>query len=514
MRWCWGLDSENKPVLRYSEEPDFFSENIRLFGVPQNRLDLVMRRYSFLILFALVLITPFVRRLFLGAATSSPAKPGSLRLNIITAHAESIRREFADAFRAWHLKNYGSDVDIDYTALGSGDIPKVFQDKAETIFPKLGTYQIDLAWGGGDYLFDVQLKAYLQGVQLDPALMAAAFPNPELNGLPLYDLKSKPPKWFGSALASFGITYNRDVLRYLKLPEPKTWTDLSDPRYAGWIVAADPTRSTSAKQAFLAIVEKAMADASAHGESEDIGWARGMGQIRLIAANVRNFTDGSSTVPGIIATGDAAAGMTIDYYGRSEVEAIGHNRLGYVQPFGATVTNPDPIAMIAGAEHAVVAKRFIEFVLSPQGQLLWNKRVGTQYGPKSTNLRRLPIMPSVYADMSDFTDKDDPFKSAGGFNKSDAREKTFGIIGELLETSCMDCLEELRDTRAAILASPRAKELDQKLGLFPFDQKEAIRRGGLFKIATPVEKLALKRAWVEEFRSEYDRLRVEAGLGK
>jgi iron(III) transport system substrate-binding protein len=475
-----------------------------------------MRRYSLIILFALVLIVPFILQLFLGAAkTTSPLKPGALRLNIITAHAESIRREFADAFRAWHQKKYGQDVDIDYTSLGSGDIPRVFQDKAETIFPKLGTYQIDLAWGGGDYLFDVQLKPYLQGVDLDPGLMHEAFPNPMLNGLPLYDIHNKSPHWFGSALASFGITFNRDVLRYLKLPDPKTWTDLSDPRYAGWIVAADPTRSTSAKQAFLAIVEKAMADSSAHGESEDIGWARGMGEIRLIAANVRNFTDGSSTVPGIIATGDAAAGMTIDYYGKSEVEAVGGNRLGYVQPFGATVTNPDPIAMIVGAEHKTVAERFIEFVLSRQGQELWNKRVGTVNGPKSTNLRRLPIMPSVYEDMSDFTDKDDPFKSAGGFNKSDAREKTFGIIGELIETSCMDCLEELRDTRRAILASPKAaKALDQKLGMFPFDQQEALRRAAFFKAATPVEKLALKRAWVEEFRSEYDRLRVEAEVGR
>ncbi len=206
--------------------------------------------------------------------------------------------------------------------------------------------------------------------------------------------------------------------------------------------------------------------------------------------------------------------MTIDYYGRSEVEAVGANRLGYVQPVGATVTNPDPIAMVMGAEHPVVAQRFIEFVLSQQGQLLWNKRVGTPFGPKSTNLRRLPIMPSVYADMSDFTDKDDPFKSSGGFNKSDAREKTFGIIGELIEVSCMDCLEELRDTRAAILASPHAKELDARLGIFPFDQKEALRRAAVFKVATPVEQLALKRAWAEEFRSEYALLRVDAQLGK
>jgi spermidine/putrescine-binding protein len=287
---------------------------------------------------------------------------------------------------------------------------------------------------------------------------------------------------------------------------------LSRPGYAGWVVAADPTRSTSAKQAFLAIVEKAMADSSARGESEDIGWARGMGQIRQICANVRNFTDGSSTVPGIIASGDAAAGMTIDYYGRSEVEAVGEDRLGYVQPAAATVINPDPIAMVRGAEHREVAKRFIEFVLSRQGQLLWDTEAGKPGGPRSTNLRRLPIMPSVYSDLTNFTDKEDPFKSAGGFNKSAAREHTFGIIGELIETSCMDCLDELCQTRKEIRKSKRVKELDARLGMFPFDQKEALRRGDLYKTANPVQKLALKRAWVEEFESEYQRLRVEAEM--
>jgi ABC-type Fe3+ transport system substrate-binding protein len=469
-----------------------------------------MRRWILVILFALTLLTPFVLRLVLGASTTSAPAPGAVQLTIITAHSEGICREYADAFRKWHKEKYGSDVYVDYIGLGSGDIPKVFKDRAEVLYPKLHTYQIDLAWGGGDFLFDHQLRPYLQGVKLDPALMQAVYPKPTLNGLPLYDVKDTPPIWFGSALASFGITYNRPVLRYLDLPDPKTWTDLSAPAYAGWVIAADPTRSTSAKQAFLAIVEKAMADASSHGESEDIGWARGMGQIRLIAANVRAFTDGSSTVPGILASGDGAAGMTIDYFGRSEVEAVGDNRLGYVQPAGATVINPDPIAMIQGAEHRQVAQHFIEFVLSGQGQMLWNTRAGAPGGPRTTNLRRLPIMPAAYRDMSNFTDQDNPYVSAGGFNKSDAREKTFGIIGELIQASCINCLEDLRQTRKQILASRDSQKLDARLGMFPFDQKEALRRMAKYQKASPVDQLAMMRGWTDEFKNEYAKLRADA----
>jgi ABC-type Fe3+ transport system substrate-binding protein len=342
--------------------------------------------------------------------------------------------------------------------------------------------------------------------------MAAAYPKPDLGGVALYD-PSTPPAWFGSALSSFGILYNKDVLRYLGIAEkdwPKTWRDLSDPRYRGWLVMADPTRSASAKTVFMVIAERAMADASAAGRSEDEGWADGMGLIRQLAANARLFTGSSEAVPGMVASGDAAAAMSIDFYGRAQVEAIGEQRMAYVEPLGATAINPDPIAVVKGAPHPELARHFIEFVLSPQGQLLWNTRPGAPGGPKETALRRLPIMPSAYAHSENFTDKVNPFQQAGGFNTSNARKGTFSILGELIEFSCMDLLDELRDTRAAILASPRAKELDARLGKFPFGQKEALRRLNEWKPASPAKRLALQRNWTSEFREEYRKLREEA----
>jgi iron(III) transport system substrate-binding protein len=473
----------------------------------------MIRKLSIPALFVIVLGTPFLLRLVMGVSTSESAGPDAVKLVIITSHAEGIRREFADAFRAWHKTKYGKDVAIDFIDYTSEDMRRYLSDKNQLYSAAHPTLDVDLAWGGGDYLFDQQLKkdGVLEPATINPAVMAAAFPSPTLNGLPLYDLNSKPPYWIGTALSGFGITFNRDVLRYLGLPDPVTWSDLADPKYAGWVICADPTRSNSAKQAFMAIVERAMADAKAAGESEDKGWARGMGTVRLIASNGRIFTDASSTVPGLIASGDGAAGMTIDYYGRAEVEAVGGNRLGYVQPAAATIINPDPIAMVKGAPHADIAIRFIEFVLSPEGQRLWDKRAGTPGGPRTTNLRRLPIMPSVYKNTADLVDPDDPFTSSAGFNKSPAREKqTFNILGELIQASSINCLDELRETRREILASPRAKELDAKLGVFPFEQPEANRRQTDYAAASPVKRLEMMRAWTREFQDEYRSLREQA----
>jgi ABC-type Fe3+ transport system substrate-binding protein len=485
-----------------------------------------MRRYLIAILFVLVLVTPFVLRRLLGE--TSVAKPSSTAtpLVVITPHSEEIRREFAGAFSAWYKEKFNQDVYIDYIGLATEDIRRLMDDRRDTLYQDgKGSYGIDVAWGGGDYVFDVQLKPHLKGVAIDPAILARAFPNPTLNGLPLYDLSNKPPHWYGAALSGFGITYNRPVVRYLqkldpRTPEPKTWTDLGAPGYFGWLALADPGRSASSKQAFMAIVERAMVDAHDHGKTEDEGWQIGMGQVRMICSNARTFASGSSLIPGMIATGDAAAGTTIDYYGRSEVQAMGEDRLAYVQPVGATIINPDPIAMVLGVEnHApgreIIARRFIEFVLSEQGQLLWNKKAGSPGGPKKDNLRRLPIMPSVYDDMSDFTDKDNPYTSAAGFNKSPKREGTFGILGEIIDASCVDCLPELQQTRKVIESMKngnRRRELEARLGRFPYDQKEALVRGAIWKKASPVEQLAIKRAWTDEFKAEYERLRTEASV--
>jgi iron(III) transport system substrate-binding protein len=467
-----------------------------------------MSKYLFILLFLIVLVTPFMIRRAVGTGAPPSAGAGSTPLLIITPNGEGIRREFSDAFNAWHQKKYGTTVDVRYVLFGgASDIVKYFEATKPT-YQQLGTYKVDLAWGGGDVLFDMQLKkpGYLQPLTLDPAVMAKAFPKPDLGGLALYD-RSKPPSWFGTALSSFGICFNRDVVRYLGLPDPKTWNDLANPKYAGWIIAADPTTSSSAKAAFLAVVERAMADASAKGKSEDDGWADGMGLLRQIAANCREFTDGSGVVPNLIGAGDVAAGMTIDFYARSQAAAIGSNRMGYVEPANATVINPDPIALIKGAEHAELAKQFITFVLSEEGQRLWKQNSGTEGGPRKTALWREPIMPSIYDLPADLlTDTVNPFHATSTFNKSMAREQTFGIIGELLQFSCMDLLDDLRQTRKVILDHHR-EDLDARLGKFPFGQAEAIERGKQWAAASPMARLDLARRWRTEFRAEYQNLR-------
>jgi spermidine/putrescine-binding protein len=260
----------------------------------------------------------------------------------------------------------------------------------------------------------------------------------------------------------------------------------------------------------MVLVERAMVDAKSQGRSEDEGWARGMGLLRQIAANARLFVDSGSSPSAIVGNGDVAASMVIDFYARATIEQLGEDRMGYVEPANATAINPDPIALVKGAEHRETAIHFIQFVLSEEGQKLWIVRAGAPGGPTQTSLRRLPIRRSVYEHPENFSDNVNPFVSASQFNTSNSRKKTFGFLGDLMQFSMMDVLDDLRETRRVILASPHAAELDAKLGIFPFDQAEALRRADQYQHASAVRRMALQRQWTDEFRDEYRRLRQEA----
>jgi ABC-type Fe3+ transport system substrate-binding protein len=537
--------------------------------------------YVLALLVLLVLTLPFI---FRGVTTMSPREvvrsgPAD-QLVIMTPHLETVRRKFDRAFSAWYARKYQRAVSIEYLTFQGGEIVKFFQ-ASEVAYSRSGTYNVDLVWGGSDSMFtDVLQGKYLDKVSLGPAVMAAAFPAPDIGGVPLYDPDPVDgPRWFGAALSSFGILYNRELLAYLHLPEPRTWADLADPRYRGWLELADPTRSASAKAALMVIVEREMETATRQNRSQEDAWTRGMGLIRQIAANARGFTAAASELPGFVSNGDAAAAMSIDFYARAQVAAVGCDarderanacaggcdarvarvgprgqpraddeqanacaggcdarvarvrprgqpradgeqadacaaggRVGYVEPQGATMVTPEPIALVRGAQHADTARRFIEFILSDTGQRLWITKPGPGETPEMA-LQRLPIVRSVYDNPVNFTEFTNPFTTAGGFNTKPSRRARFGLMDELIALCCIDLLAELRETRKEIVDSPRAADLDAKLGTFPVDQA-ASRAGmevhGRMLKGKPEDWLTLQRQWREQFRAEYRVLRRAA----
>lgn len=392
---------------------------------------------------------------------------------------------------------------------------------------------IDLFFGGGAYDFERQASAGLlvatdASGQFGPGALAEQYPGwfsdavmpASFSGEPFRDTKFR---WVGTVLSAFGICYNRDVLERLGIREPPDeWSDLEDPRYLGQIALADPTKSGSTTKAFEMLVQERIQTLARkrglEGEAAvAAGWNDAMRLILRISGNSRYFTDSSAKVPRDVAQGDAAVGMCIDFYGRSYNElhrdpTTGTSRVEFVMPRGGTSIGADPIGMLRGAPHPELAHRFIEFVLSPEGQAIWNYRAGVPGGPARHALRRPPIRRDFYNDSNraKMTDPDfDPYLAAAGFTyHPEWTGSLFAALRFVIRAACMDPHDEQQLAWQTLVAAGLPPE-----GLARFEEVSSISYEVVIEKIAPalrdndkVAQVRLGRELSSHFREHYERI--------
>lgn len=389
------------------------------------------------------------------------------RINIITPHNETIRREFGEAFQAWWEEKTGETVYVNWlTPGGTSEIRKILNGKYEAA-KKVGDegIGIDVFFGGGDYDFRKQADAgHLAKLEVfekhpkwfDKNVIPASF-----TGETYY---APDHTWVGVCLSRFGICYNVDSLKRLKIEPPTKWSDLGDPKYFGNIALADPSKSGSVSRAFEMLIQEQMHKSMATlkrrpGETREqldmrarsTGWDNGINLIQRIAANARYFTDSSTKIPHDVAQGNAAAGMCIDFYGRTYEEMLkkgdGSTRMRWISPKGGTSMSVDPVAVMKGAPDPEIAQGFVEFLLTKRGQLLWNAKPGTPAGTKYRALRRMPVRKDVYTkeNMEHFADPSNPYDEVGGFvYLSELTGKGFKSIQFIIRVMCLDSHQEIK----------------------------------------------------------------------
>jgi len=489
------------------------------------------KRIGILLVLAFVLAIPFLLR-----REGELVAPDALPLVILSPHNKAIQYEYEQAFRKWHRARYGRDVDIDWRNLGGTSEIVRFIDgeyEARKDLPEAGI-GVDLFFGGGQYDHGKQArKGHTVPCGLrdrHPEWLAEEVLPINISGEWLYD---KGDRWYGCCLSSFGLCYNEDVLRDKAINiVPRQWEDLGHPELFREIALADPTKSGSITKAFEMLIQQQMAleVAAAKLAPEEAGdavlsagWARAMRAIRMIAGNARYFTDSASKVPIDVSHGNAAAGMCIDFYGRFQSETVERNenttRMKYVTPIGGSSVSADPISMLRGAPHAELARQFIDFCLSPDGQKLWNYRVGTPGGPERYALRRLPIRKDMYAPehrryMSDAQVY--PFQTARAFTyQPQWTARLFGLIRVLIRTMCMDTHRELQTAWKAIIARGGPDACPEAMRILcelpPEAGYEQARTETVKRMRDKLEEVRLVRRWVLFFRQQYRAAAAAAG---
>ncbi|HKY10094.1 MAG TPA: extracellular solute-binding protein [Candidatus Binatia bacterium] len=322
----------------------------------------------------------FLRVLGLSVAFSCclPAIGLADKLVLISPHWEGIRYEFERAFKARYQKETGRTVEFDWMDVGGSSetlryVESEFRNKPRGI-------GIDVIFGGGYDPYLALKKAELLERYVLPKPLLEKIP-PKLTGVPLYDPEHT---WYGATLAGFGIIYNKAVLGLTKLPLLTTWEDLASPQAFGWVGSSDPRKSGSVHMVYEIILQA-------------YGWEKGWRIITGMGANVRNFTNAASQIPKDVAIGEVAYGLAIDFYAWAQVKEAGEDKIGFLMPNNLTIITPDAIGILKGAPNLEVAKAFIRFVTSEEGQKLWLLVEKAPDGPQRFQLNRFSVLPSLYA---------------------------------------------------------------------------------------------------------------------
>jgi ABC-type Fe3+ transport system substrate-binding protein len=297
---------------------------------------------------------------------------------------------------------------------------------------------IDLFFGGGTPPFRTLAKAgLLEPNSLDPEALQGI---PEfLGGARVF---SAAEGWYGAALSGFGILYNQALLKQKGLPAPTSWADLAEPQAWGWVAMVDPRGSGSAHVIYEIILQR-------------FGWEKGWRMLAGISANASHFTKGASAVLPLISAGEAAYTIAIDQYAWSLIEKLGRERVDFILPAGETVTTPDPIAILKGAPHPELARRFATFVLSEPCQRLWSLKAGVPGGPRAQSLNRMGVRPEVAAGLDTATSfvRGNPFAEAArqSWTYSDSlTESRWALVNDAIGLWMVDNHDAARDAYAAL----------------------------------------------------------------
>lgn len=444
-----------------------------------------------------------------------------------------------------------------------GAAADIWRDFRTNDSPSVASSRIDVFFGGGTYDHG---RAAEQGLTVPPWPDGAVPPGivADADGNELIPETLSGDVWrtdyfYGAVLSTFGICSNPDRLRDIGASAPPaTWYDLARPEFFGQVGVTDPTKSGSVAKAFEMIVQQVMADsvrAAGYADADidaneaaiaadpslvapggalaayqgvvENAWAKGMDLVRLIGANARYFTDSAGKVPIDVGMGAIATGIAIDFFGRFQAEYArtpdGVARLEYLTPRGGSCVSADPLSLMRGAPNRELGVRFIEYVLSPEGQALWNARPGTEGGTRRYAIRRLPIRRDFYpSDNPAFRDtygryapimSDDlaspdvnPYELARNFTyrlRWSARH--FGVQRDLVRAICIDSGDELRAAWKAVIdhggpeANPEAMAL---IGALP-TRPVPVTWASATREYRAIPRLDYMREWTAEMRANY-----------
>ncbi|MEK1887041.1 MAG: ABC transporter substrate-binding protein [Phyllobacterium sp.] len=163
-----------------------------------------------------------------------------------------------------------------------------------------------------------------------------------------HDSYDSEKTYFGSKLITTGIAYNTGAAA-----KPEHWADLTKPEYKGMIVMPSPLYSGAAAYMLSGFAEK-----------PDLGWD----YFEKLKANEVVSVRGNGAVLKSVASGEKPYGILVDFMALN-AKAKG-SPVEFVFPSEGVPAVTEPVAIMSTAKNVPAAEKFVDFILSDEGQKL------------------------------------------------------------------------------------------------------------------------------------------------
>ncbi|HEY0385257.1 MAG TPA: extracellular solute-binding protein [Pyrinomonadaceae bacterium] len=278
---------------------------------------------------ALVLLFLFI----VALACQSSRQTGGRTLLIYTPHGQDLLNDFVARYKQVH-----PEVDVQFLDMGSREI-------LERLRVERNRPQADLWWGASHTTFQTGADENL----IAPYRPTWAEKVPE-------EARDAQDRWYGTYETPEVIVYNSEAVS--AADAPKDWDDVLDPKWRDRVLIRNPNPSDSMRAIFGAMILRFYKETNSPAGGYD--W------LRRLDANVHEYTADGTLLMRKLANKEGVISLWNMPDARLYQEQKGFPQLKYVMPASGTPVITDGIAIVRGAPHEEEARRFYEFVTTPE----------------------------------------------------------------------------------------------------------------------------------------------------
>lgn len=235
------------------------------------------------------------------------------------------------------------DLQVHVLRLSTGDL-------AARLIAESGAPRNDVIWGEAvTDMLDPRIESELEPVT-SPNIQRLA---------PRY--RAPDNTWFATTGYLTALCVNTDALAAAHLPMPTSWADLAKPVYKGQVVMPDPQSSGTGYMVVASILQH-------------LGPQKGWALLKRMADNMAQFTSSGSDPCKLARTGEFPVGVSFAFV---VMQAINQGfPVKMVIPSDTVGNELEASALMKSSTHKVDAKRFLDWIASPQAAVLYRRYKG------------------------------------------------------------------------------------------------------------------------------------------